>query len=110
MRSSVHPPSVRTLLINLRSLATRIAALLASADPALYTRIESEIEACVAETSDLPGQTNLADLIAVERFPAQEAYLRREPEIRTIADDFDQRLRIPYFLIDARILGDLDLR
>lgn len=93
----------QSILRNLHDVGERIDALLRHSAPSQHRDSVSSVRKALDGVPAADGSR--IERIAGRRFRAQSNFLRSSP-LRSIAEDFDQTLALPYFLIDLFLLRE----
>ena len=93
----------RPILANLRGVAERINRLLEGTAPSVHRDNIKDARAALSRVPLAEGPE--IGRIANRRFRVQSNLLESSP-LHSIAEDFDQALAVPYFLIDYLLLVD----
>lgn len=99
-RPRAHPG--QSILDNLSTVAHRLDRLLQLVGPKEYAQVKHEVAPGLVKLH--LGPLSSIDSVAASRFSAQQTFLDASSPLRSVAQDFDQVLAVPYFLIDAVLL------
>jgi hypothetical protein len=94
---------VQSIVKNLHDVGERIDALLRHSTPSQHRDSVSAVRTALDGVPAVDGSR--IEQIARRRLRAQSNLLRSSP-LRSIAEDFDQTLALPYFLIDLFLLRE----
>jgi TIR domain/Effector-associated domain 1/CHAT domain len=97
--------AARVIAANLGCVALRIAELISRIHPSRLANIEKDVDQATKEVGEWSVREHWVDALATRRFRAQSKLLERARHLRTIADDFDHILAVPYLLIDKWALS-----
>ncbi|HEX6862002.1 MAG TPA: hypothetical protein VF414_04250, partial [Thermoanaerobaculia bacterium] len=93
----------QSILRNLYDVGERIDAFLRHSTPSQHRDSVSAVRTALDGVPPVDGSR--IEQIARRRFRAQSNFLRSS-SLRSIAEDFDQTLALPYFLIDLFLLRE----